>query len=280
MPSDGGYSPRILRTAYFIDDHGESWPHGSTELPRILRTRLRGPALDDYLIHQCGFALVRQTSALVECVFVEEAVSPVTLVGLLYVIGETVDRPISIRAPDEPVRIDRLADRRRAIARISALIESKRERPRFERRPCVIDKTSFSQLWRAGREVIAAPIDDATRVRLLDTLYNGNFTLNELDESDGHFRIKAIGQSIRKFDPEFAARGIGATYHTLSDPDYGAWVSDTFQEYATMSRECTEVVEAQVEVPGQQARRLDYTRLVLPVSAGSRRLLLVATDVD
>lgn len=279
MPADGGYRPRVLRAAFFIDDHGESWPYGSAELPRALGTRLRGPALDTYLINQCGFALVRQTSALLECVFVPGAVSPITLVGLLYVIGESVDQPISIRSPDEPVRIDRLADRRSAIASISALIESKRERPRFERRPCVIDKTSFSQLWRSGREIIAAPIDDATRVRLLETLYNGNFTLNVLDDSNGHIRIDAIGRNIAKFDPDFAARGVGETYHTLSDPDYGTWVSDTFREYAAMSKECTEIVEAHVEVPGQQARRLNYTRLILPVLCGSRRMLLAATDV-
>lgn len=279
MPADGGYSPRILRTAFFIDDHGESWPHGSPELSRALGTRLRGTMLDDYVLRQLGFALVRQTSALIECVFDVEAVSPVTLVGLLYVVGETSDRQIAIRGPAEPVRIDKLVDRRGAIRLISEIIEAKRTRPRFERRPCVIEKTSFSQLWRAGREIVAAPIEEATRLRLLDTLYAGNFTLNELDESDGHFRISAIGSSIANFDPDFLARGIGKTYHSLSDPDYGAWVSDTFDEYATLSHERTEVVEAGVQVGGSDLQRLSYTRLVLPVSSGSRRRLLVATDV-
>lgn len=279
MPADGGYSPRILRTAHFIDDHGESWPHGSPELARALRTRLRGHALDDYLLRQVGFALVRQTSALVECVFDEEAVSPVTLVGVLYLVGEINDRPIAVRSPAEPIRIDRLHDRRSAISLISAIIETKRQRPRFERRPCVIEKTAFAQLWRAGREIIAAPIDDPTRLRLLETLYAGNFTLNQLNEDDGRFRISAIGGGIARYDPGFAARGVGATYHTLSDPDYGAWVSDTFDEFATLNREAAEVVDARIEVPGKPQCNLSYTRLVLPVSCRSRRYLLVATDV-
>lgn len=279
MPADGGYSPRILRTAFFIDDHGESWPHGSPELSRALGTRLRGALLDDYLLRHLGFALVRQSSSLVECVFDIEAVSPVTLVGLLYVVGETTDRPFAFRAPADPIRIDKLVDRRAAIRLISEIIETKRVRPRFERRPCVIEQTNFAQLWRAGCEIVAAPLDDATRTQLLNTLYGGNFTLNELSEDDGHFRIKTIGENIARFDPDFAVRGIGATYHSLSDPDYGAWVCDTFDEYATLSREAVELVEANVAVPGQPDRRLSYKRLVLPVSSASRRLLLIATDV-
>lgn len=278
MPAVGGGRSRSYQGMWLIDDDGEMWPRDSVELSRKLGTRLRGAALEDFLMRQSGFALVRLTGALVECVFDPEVVSPGALVGLLYVIGENGHLPVAIRSPADPIRVDMLCDRRRAIAQVSQLIELKRQRPRFDRRPCVIEKTGFAGRWEVAREILVSPMDESVRMHLLNTMFRGQFTLNSLDESDGSFRIDLIGHVIAGYDPRFAAKGQGMTYHSLSDPKYGEWVSDSLRNYTTQSRIHTELVDALVENPGVEPRRLSYVRLALPYSSDLRRRLLVATD--
>jgi hypothetical protein len=114
---------------------------------------------------------------------------------------------------------------------------------------------------------------------LLETLFNGSFTVNRLDAADGHYRLAAFGSKIREFDPVFVSHGVGTSYHSLSDQTYGAWIADTFRAYTNQQNNMTEAVDALIDLPRVGPKRLNYARLVLPFLSDGAGHLLVATDV-
>jgi hypothetical protein len=267
-----------MSMTWFIDERGEAWQSTSREVFRRLGSNRTGADLDTYLIEQMGFAGVRERPTLFEVHFSAQAVSPIALTGLLYWLTDRPQKPVTFTSRGNAVQVDIARDRSQAVAYVSRLIESRHTTPLYSRFGLVLERTQFAAIWKTADEVVRADMSDEVRARILDRLFSGSYTLNNLDPSSGHYRVTAFGSSIAKFDPAFVARGLGITYHDMSDKLYGKWIAETFRGYSGLSDVAAESVDAAIEGTGTN-NRLRYTRLVLPFEAHGRRQLLVATDV-
>lgn len=268
-----------MTMTWFIDERGEAWQSTPREVFRRLGTNRVGDDLDTYLIEQMGFAGVRERHALFEVRYAHQTVSPIALTGLLYWLTDRPQKPVTFTSLGDAVKVNIARDRSQAVAYVSRLIESRHTTPLFSRYGLVLERTPFAAIWKAAEELVRAEIADDVRNRVLDRLFSGSYTLNDFDTDAGHYRVTNFGSAIAKFDPAFVARGAGATYHDMSDKQYGRWIAETFCGYEGLDGVAAESVDAAYEGP-HKSERLRYNRLVLPYAAHGKRQLLVATDVQ
>lgn len=221
--------------------------------------------------------VVRDRAKLIEVRLSRDSVAPLALVGLLYWLFDNDQKAVAVMdcAGDAPV--DVLLDRKRAAAYVSELIDRRASEPRFSRCHVGLDQTCFASVWRAAQEICVAEMSEPARVRILDQLFAGGFTLGTFDRVTGTCRASAVGSIIRQIDPDFAAVSDGSSYRNMADRAYGAWVAETFESYRDRDRPFAESIDASLCFPGWP-KRARYTRLVVPYTAGGEKHLLVASD--
>jgi predicted transcriptional regulator of viral defense system len=262
-----------------IDDRGEAWTAGSSKLSVALGTRLDGRELERFVMSQMGYVTVRERDAVVEVTFEQATVSPRAIIGLLYKLAGIRGKPVALRGCSDQVGVKIIHDRGRAIAHLSEIVEIRRGGPRYAKQYAELTRTSFASNWEIAQDILASEMASESRRRVLEKLFAGAFTINQLDESDGQYRVLDWGSKVAAIDPVFSAHGAGLSYYDLSDRDYGRWIADTFKEYAGAQERRVEAVTARMSAPGLELRQYTYNRLVLPVERDGSRLLFVATDM-
>src|SRR5258708_6673337 len=104
-----------------VDDLGESWPAGSPEF--LKRLGDDNPDYDavDYAVRNLGYIALRRHADSVRITCRPEFVSPVSLVGLLYVLVDLHPRRVALTLFSDTWRTEIVASVDDAMARIEAL---------------------------------------------------------------------------------------------------------------------------------------------------------------
>jgi hypothetical protein len=219
---------------------------------------------------------VLDRSSRFEVRFAHDLVSPVALTGLLIWLHDQHPKPIAVFGVARDF-VDILPDRRRAVAYLSELIASRSRQVRFDRRATELGETPFAAVWCAAQEICTSEMSEAARMRILEALFGGNFTLNTFEDDGDACCVSAVGSQIYRLDPKFATDGLGATYRAMSDHAYGAWLAETFESYRGRERPFAERVTAAISYP-LLPPRVQFTRLVVPYCVGGAKHMLVASD--
>lgn len=238
-----------------------------------LGTRLAPTKALQYAVKCMGWAVVRKRRGSVDAVYDRKTVCHLALVGLLDYLWR---QGLSVKLTETNDDCSAWLDLALLGNHLSELIEKRHGKQRLWRKETTIRRTPFASVLPCAMEIAHADVDDDTRERLFDSHFHGKYSMNKLDTSCGHYRVEYIGDGPAKFDPRFATRGFGDTYHTFIDNEYGQWLASAFAEMSTKTGIRVEEVSTNHSVDGPA----NYNRLLMPITRGVEKFLLVASDLS
>lgn len=105
---------------------------------------------------------------------------------------------------------------------------------------------------------------------------NGRFVVIKKNEISGQLVFSKIGAGFAMYDNGWASRLVGQPVEYQPDLDYGRWVAQYWRSALVANQPTLHDVDAHISNPRDKtSRRVQYTRLTLPISArdGSIQLL-------
>ncbi len=264
-----------------IDDDGEVWSEGSSELSAQLSTDRVGSDLRKFAVESLGFIHLSRRGRAVSVQFDKQVVSSKALCGLLYwafdhrhlsFFVETGARPATPLLVPTP---ERLVD---VVARIC---DERASTPDYAETAVAIEHTVFASRWAVAREVVDRIGLSEHAGTVLDELFAGHWTISEFNAERRAFEFVHLGQWYHQFDPQSATFLVGKRPADFNDTDYGRRVDRCLAPLQTSVAPRTLRVSALIKWGRRPAERFNYTRLFVPVPLGSgRRLLLSAAAVE
>lgn len=258
---------------YIIDERGTFWVLGD-EFRRYIGSNRTDADLIAYCVNKLGYILVdvRSRNAIFAS-FLEGTAGPVALVSLMQWLHE---RPIGRFVFNQggidvaPNLIPSIEHARR---RLSDLAQSATPSASFEVTNIPMEASPFGKVWQVAQEIHTADLPEAMRLRLLDRLFDGRFTLSERQDATSDFNITAIGSAIVPY--QFADSDRHATFRDMHDREYGKWIADGLIQLCPADEPIFQLVSAPlkfVDRPNRVWHR--YSRLLFaPTIDGTQRLL-------
>jgi hypothetical protein len=256
-----------------FDEQGNNWALGD-ELKRYIGTRRPDENLARYCVNKLGYVLAdTKPSGTVFVSFSEDIVGPVALVALLqWLHDQPMGRFVFYQGGlnERPWLIPSLHEARK---HIGALLAASTPNHAFEITELAATASPFRKTWQVAEEIHVADIPEALKLRLLDKLFDGRFTLSRRHSETGDFTISAVGSAI--LDYQFADRDRYTTFRDMHDRDYGQWIADGLKRLSTNESSRFQLVTAPLKFLAQPNRVLHrYSRLLqAPNINGSQRLL-------
>ena len=271
---------RVMRSGILVDDLGETWADNSTALSKKLGTERSGPDLIRYLVRNLGFVHIRPGATGCVVTLTEDAASARALIGALYWLTDNRPERVIVEALPAAAAPQRLLAYPQALKFLSGLCETRTERPPFARTRTILGESSFADRWAAAKEVLATnEISDRVRLTILDKLLQGYFSIARRDRCSGRYLVQHISNGISSHHPALNTVKIGQPFSAFDDRPYGAWLDSTFTPLSQDSMPYSEHIEATIGTATTDAKRIQYSRLVLPFVRSNDLYLLTASHI-
>jgi hypothetical protein len=114
----------------------------------------------------------------------------------------------------------------------------------------------------------------------LDKLFDGRWSLHEVDNETGHSIVRGIGRSYTPFNPAWFAAARGRSLCSYSDEGYGLWVAQHHREALDTDQPIFDEVDAILGFPSLGDVRVCYSRLALAVTVRDQTRLVLSAAVS
>ncbi len=249
-----------------VDDEGESWPAGSPEFLKKLGDDSPNFDAVDFAVRNLGYIALRRHAESVRIICRPDYVSPVSLVGLLYVLVDLRPRRLALTLFSDTWHDEIVASVDDAMARIEAA--SLRSRVGFAKEPLdfsAIDRSRrmrFHALLGAWRQCSGSI--ETLPTALLERADVADRSLTVKLIPDGRMSIVESGPGFSLYGPSWHDTAVGRTLDEQPDQRYAAWIQDDYRRAIASGAPQFDYVDATVTVAPNRKRRLVYERLVLP----------------
>lgn len=249
-----------------VDEEGESWPASSPEFLRRLGEEQPNFDAVDHAIRNLGYIGIRQGHNSVRITCRPEFVSPVSIVGLRYLLVDLGAHRVALTLFSESSRTEIVSSIEDAIARIEALARhSRRGLAKTPLDLATIEPTRrlrFHTLLNAWREcsgvVETLPAEILERADVVDR----SVTIRLAD--DGRLWTLAVGVGLSVYGPRWNETAVGRPFDDQPDRRYAAWVHTDYLQAMVSSQPVFHFIDATVASEPNQRRRFVYERLILP----------------
>lgn len=268
---------------WIIDDFGDEFRSEAPEYTRRLGYTVGGPAAENYAIENMGHVGIADRAGCIHVRCRPMLMPDKTISALLYWLLDRGDKQVVVSWLDDIWHMERPMTMRLAVAFLGHLLDQRT----LQKSPA--DARLLSQLservaerWPsiASDTVQAANAGCAaeTRRRTLDDMYNGRWTVLDLDLPTRRLRNAELGGGYPPLDPGLMHERSGFNFEGVGDQAYKEWVLQNFVDVATTNKPKFEDVDAIVSWPRIGDMRTRYWRAVIPLQRNrdSCRLLSVS----
>ncbi len=262
-----------------VDERGAFWTLGD-DFKRHIGTVRDDSDLATYCVAKLGYIVIEVKASRATFInFCEDIVAPVALVSVMQWMHDQPDSRFVFNQGGinkKPFLVPSLAHARK---RLGDLIQAATPAFGFETVELAADASPFRKVWRVAQDIhLADDMPMSLKVRLLDKLFEGRFTLSERDSATGDFNITAVGTAILQY--QFADCDRYSTFRDMHDRDYGEWIADDLMRLRAGEKPIFQLVSAPLKFPDRPNRELHrYSRLLFAPNIDGRQRLLTASVV-
>lgn len=268
-----------MSASWLIDDDGNYWLEGSTELARHLRITKITDETSYFLLLNAGFARAVQHARVTIIEFAYETVSPNALGGLLYLLDDIAAGAVSFIQPGDKQTTRIFRPREEWLNYICSLIDLRRQAASYVSRSVPVALSPFFQRSDAAQQIVKSISDLSTRNLILDKLFGGMFTLVKIDANSGRPIISAVGSRIYAYDPTFMAAASGRWVGEIYDVDYGHWLSAHYGKVSEAGTPMADDIDATIKWSHQIPKLHRYSRFTIPIERGLSDRWVLSTTV-
>lgn len=261
----------------FIDDAGDLWPERSQVLSERLRTNRVGQELLPLVIDNLGFIHLSMRGRFALVVFNMGSVTVQALCGLMYWAGDNPYFSFLVK--------DRESGQTKLIPNQGQLLRNFAERLATQapdegycERIVAVETSAFSTRWSAAREIVRTIGTTSKTEIILDALFAGHWTVSEFSVQRNRYQFVGLGKWYYNFDAN-AHKLLGKSPVSFGDPNFGERVDKAISSMDETSGPRVHHVTASIAWQDRPAKMFDFTRLLVPISRGGRRLLISAAAV-
>lgn len=270
-PAQRGGAPR-MSDSILIDDEGEPWSAGSSELARRLGHREPGDELARFAVAERGFVHIRPIDGGARVELRPGAFTTVTLAGTLQVLNDLGPRRILlvVGSGDDGV-VELFTSLFDFVERAEHLgadppIEPKVPRLSVPRGLHNLMTARFSaarpvvELWRKRKGELT---EDVYRAMLHDHAFSRVLLARQLPQSS-QLIVEYVGSGHQHLRPCEALRIIGRRIQDQPDRQYGEWIAQAYEEASRDRRLRVDSVRARVSTSAATLLRARYDRVLMP----------------
>jgi hypothetical protein len=249
-----------------VDDEGESWPAGSPEFLKKLGDD--NPNFDavDFAVRNLGYIALRRHADSVRIICRPDHVSPVSLVGLLYVLVDLRPRRVALTLFSDTWHDEIVASVDEAIARIEAAALTSRTGLSKESLDfSMIDRSRrmrFDALLGAWKQCGGSIASLPTALFEQADVTDRSLTVKLIP--DGRMSIVESGPGFSLYGSSWHEKAVGRMLDDQPDQRYAAWIQDDYLRAIASFAPQFDYIDATVAIAPNRRRRLVYERLVLP----------------
>lgn len=262
-----------------IDDSGLCWSEHHPGLSKALGTNRTGDALSSYVVRNLGFIRLVPRGRTVSVQLNPATVHGKAVTGSCYwltdsIVDRAIVEPVGDSAPSQI-----LASRQDLIGYLGGLLDARAQRPDFILSPMDASQSQFSGRLRVALDIVRADLPIGLKTDLLHRMFDGRIVLSEFDTAAEQYRILAVGEGLKRLDPDIHQRFLGKSFGEALGGRYGTWITETLAQVARTGLPTTDYVEAVVPFGRTRPRRMFYERMLVPATVGSgTRYLLTCTS--
>lgn len=263
---------------YIIDERGTFWSFGD-EFKRYIGTRRSDADLTAYCVEKLGYIFVeKRSNDVVFANFVDRIAGPVALISLLQWLHEQPANRFVFNQGGVNAAPNLIPSLEHARKRLSDLAERAVPSATFEVTNIPAEASPFGKVWQVAQEIHTSDMPEPMRLKLLDKLFDGRFTLSERNDATGDFNIKALGSAIRSH--QFPDASGYKTFRDMHDREYGRWIADGLKQLSPIERPLFQLVSAPLKFVDRPQRVWHrYSRLLFAPEVEGRQRLLTASVV-
>ena len=267
-----------------IDQNGRLWNGADPRLARQFASRLVGDALVKYSVMNLGCVSVATHKRSIRVACRPSILTPPTIIAILHLVHDqrsaTIGFDYFTRAWNHIIVANRTKFRNLLFS-LTSTEQADGQHGRLLRRSVDGQLSLLRGKVSAARRIFSGvpSLQDVTLP--LDKLFDGRWSLHELDTETGHSVVREIGRSFTPLNPSWLAKAVGSSVCGYADEEYGRWVADHHREALSANKPLFDEVDAILEFPTVGTARLCYARLALPISVSQEpRLVLNAAVSD
>lgn len=263
---------------YIIDERGTFRVLGD-DFRKFIGSKRSDEDLASYCVDKLGYIVVEcRANNIVFASFSERVVGPIALISLMQWLHERPTARFVFNQGGINTAPNLVPSLRHARQRLSELVQASAPMSSFEVTNLAPEASPFAKVWQVAQEIHTAEMPERMRVRLLDKLFEGRFTLSERDDANGDFTIKAVGSAL--LPHQFTEQDRYTTFRDMHDREYGKWIADGLKQLAPVDQPIFQLVSAPLKFPELENRVLHrYSRLLFAPRIGGTQRLLTASVV-
>jgi hypothetical protein len=268
---------------WIIDDFGDEFRSEAPEYIRRLGYTVGGPAAENYAIENMGHVGIAERD---ECIHVRcrpMLMQDKTISSLLYWLLDHAHKLVVVSWLDDIWHMERPMTTKCAVAFLGLVMDKRtlRRSPTSSRLLSRLSQAVAERWSRVAAETLQAA--DAgcaaeSRRRALDDLYNGRWTVIDLELSTRRMRHAELGGGYPPLDPGLLHERSGFDFDGVGDQGYKDWVLKNFVDVAATNKPKFEDVDAVVSWPRIGDMRTRYWRAVIPLERDSHSCRLLSVS--
>ena len=253
-----------------IDDFGDVFRSGSPDLIRRLGYTVGGPSVENYAIENMGFVGIAEHGGKIHVRCRPALMADKTISSLLYWMFDRGNVVIVVSWLEDVWRLERAMPCRIAATFLTQLMEKRTQQP-MAANPRLLSRLSdgvahrWSKIAATTIQATDARISTATRARALDHIFNGRWTIVELDLRSFSLSTVDLGDGYPPLDPGLMRGQGGFNLAGAGDRHYKEWVRENFIDVARTDQPKFEDVDAVISWPRIGDARTRYWRAVVPL---------------
>lgn len=267
-----------------IDQNGRRWNSADPRLANQFGSRLAGDALVKYAVMNLGCVSVAASRRSIRVACRPSILTPPTIVALLHSVHDQRSATIGLDYFTRTWNHIIVANRtkfRNLLFSLTSTAEAEGNHGRLLRRSVDGQASPLRGKVSAARRIFSGAPSLQDVAAPLDKLFDGRWSLHELDSETGHSVVRKIGMSFTPLNPSWLATAVGSSVCGYADEEYGRWVADHHREALASDKALFDEVDAILDFPTVGTARLCYARLALPISVREEpRLVLNAAVSD
>ena len=267
---------------WLIDETGVAWPAESPRLRAVLWASQSTPVLCRFAVTNLGFAHVATLPRALAVIWRPTFTTKETLVGLVQLMADQADTRVvlSTLGRDWSDRIfGSIAD---ATASVLREFETARCESGGYFKASVQHPDRLASESHLGRILAAATqakslFDPVSLWQMLEHCAGGRFILTEPQGDRGPLTILAWGKGYQSMNRSWIDQAPGRNFEDQPDANYAKRGARAYRSVAATGAPVIEDVDASTWWPGRGRTRLQYTRLILPLTLNGGRTLVLST---
>lgn len=263
---------------YIVDERGKFWVLGD-EFKRHVGSKRTDADLIAYCVEKLGYICVEtRPNDVIFASFRERVVGPLALISLLQWLHDQSASRFVFNQDGINAAPNLIPSLEHARKRLSDLAEAAIPTGSFEVSDIPAEASPFVKIWQVAQEIHVSAMPEAIRLRLLDKLFEGSFTLSERSDTSGDFCITAVGSAIH--GQLFANASGYATFRDIHDRAYGEWIADGLRQLSRVDKPIFQLVSAPLKFVDRPQRVWHrYSRLLFAPEIEGRQRLLTASVI-